>query len=143
MRTWKPRQPVVLVVDDDPDLLRVLGMCLSSEGCEVREALSGADALAALDRVDVLVVDQRMPSMSGTDVITSARARGYTGRVLVISSSRDARAAAERAMSDGFLAKPIGPRELIAEVERLFFMNIAPMRSVGRSERTSVIPSKA
>jgi len=143
MRTWKPRQPVVLVVDDDPDLLRVFGMCLSADGCEVREALSGTEALAALDRVDVLVVDQRMPNMTGTEVIASARARGYTGRVLVISSSRDARAAAERAMSDGFLAKPIGSRELIAEVERLFYMNIAPLRSVERSERTSTIPSKA
>lgn len=143
MRTWRPRQPLVLIVDDDPDLLRVFGMCLRSEGCEVREAASGAEALAALDRVDVLVVDQRMPNMCGTEVIASARARGYAGRVLVISSSRDARAAAERASSDGFLAKPIGPRELLAEVERLFFMNVPPPRSLGRSERTSVVPSKA
>lgn len=143
MRTWRPRQPVVLVVDDDPDLLRVFGMCLRSEGCEVREASSGTEALASLDQVDVLIVDQRMPNMCGTEVIASARARGYVGRVLVISSSRDARAAAERASSDGFLAKPIGPRELLAEVERLFFMNVPPPRFMGRSERTSVVPSKA
>lgn len=134
---------MVLVVDDDPDLLRVFGMCLRSEGCEVREASSGTEALASLDQVDVLIVDQRMPNMCGTEVIASARARGYVGRVLVISSSRDARAAAERASSDGFLAKPIGPRELLAEVERLFFMNVPPPRFMGRSERTSVVPSKA
>lgn len=143
MRTWRPRQPVVLVVDDDPDLLRVFGMCLRSEGCEVREASSGTEALTTLDRVDVLVVDQRLPNVCGTDIIASARARGYTGRVLVISSSRDARTAAELAAGDGFLAKPIGPRELLAEVERLFYLDVPPPRSVRRVERTSVVPTKA
>jgi CheY-like chemotaxis protein len=143
MRTWRPRRPVVLVVDDDPDLLRVLGMCLMAEGCDVREAASGKDALASLDRVDVLVVDQRMPNMNGTDVIASARARGYSGRVLVISSGKDARSTAEFAGADGFLAKPIGPRELITEVERLFYMNVPAPCSVRRTERTSVIPTKA
>jgi two-component system KDP operon response regulator KdpE len=134
---------VVLLVDDDPDILRVLGMCLSAENCDVREAPSGADALCTLDGVDVLVVDQRMPNMCGTDVIASARAKGYAGRALVISSSRSARSEADVARADGFLAKPIGPRELIAEVERLFYLNVPACRSSERSPRTSVVPSKA
>jgi DNA-binding response OmpR family regulator len=143
MRTWQPRRPVVLLVDDDPDILRLLGMCLSSEGCDVRQAPSGADALCTLVGVDVLVVDQRMPNMCGTDVIASARAKGYAGRALVISSSRSARSDADRARADGFLAKPIGPRELIAEVERLFYLNIPSFRTTDRSSRPSTIPSKA
>lgn len=143
MRTWKPRRPVVLLVDDDPDILRVLGMCLSSEGCDVRESHSGADAVFKLDGVDVLVVDQRMPNMSGTDLVASARAKGYVGRVLVISSSRNARSEADLARVDGFLAKPIGPRELTAEVERLFYLNVPVVRSNDRPSRTSVVPSKA
>ena len=142
MRTWKPRRPVVLLVDDDPDILRVLGMCLSAEGCDVREAGSGTDALSTLDHVDVLVVDQRMPNMCGTELIAAARAKGYSGRVLVISSSRQARTEADLAHTDGFLAKPIGPRELIAEVERLFYLNVLP-RSTGPSGQTAAIPSKA
>lgn len=143
MRTWKPRRPVVLLVDDDPDILRLLGMCLSSEGCDVREAHSGADAVFKLDGVDVLIVDQRMPNMCGTDIIALARAKGYVGRVLLISSSRGARADADVARADGFLAKPIGPRELIVEVERLFYLNVPNLRSTDRSSRPSVIPSKA
>jgi len=143
MRTWKPRRPVVLLVDDDPDILRLFGMCLSAEGCDVREAPSGAEALCTLEGIDVLVVDQRMPSMCGTDVIALARAKGYAGRALVISSSRTARSDAEVARADGFLAKPIGPRELIAEVERLFYLDIPAVRPTERSTPTSVIPTKA
>lgn len=143
MRTWRPRQPVVLVVDDDPDILHVLGMCLASEGCDVREALSGREALSKLDRVDVLVVDQRMPHMCGTDLIAKARAQGYSGRVLVISSHRDVLSGADRAHVDGFLAKPIGPRELLKEVERLFYLNVPMFRPTERTPRTAVLPSKA
>ena len=128
MRTWRPRQPVVLVVDDDPDILHVLGMCLAAEACSVREASSGPEALSKLDHVDVLVVDQRMPHMCGTDLIRKAKAQGYAGRVLVISSHRDAFAEADRNLMDGFLAKPIGPRELIKEVERLFYLNVPTVR---------------
>lgn len=142
MRTWRPRRPVVLIVDEDPDILHLLGMCLSAEGCEVREAISGADALTTLDRVDVLIVDQRMPNMCGTELIMTARAKGYTGRVLVISNSRTVRAETNLVPTDGFLAKPIGPRELIAEVERLFYLNV-PLRPLDRAARISALPTKA
>ncbi|MRG94473.1 response regulator [Polyangium spumosum] len=126
VRTWRPRPPVVLVVDDDPDILRLLGMCLEAEGCEVRETMSPSAALERLDRVDVVVVDQRMPEMSGTDFIEAARSRGYGCRFLVISGKRGARAEAAQAGAEGFLAKPIGMRDLIGEVERLFYRGFAP-----------------
>lgn len=134
---------MVVVVDDDPDLLRVFGMCLAAEGCDVREALTGAEALAMLERVDVLVVDQHMPEMCGTDLIAAARAKGYAGRTLVISGSDSARTEADLAKSDGFLAKPIGPRELIGEVERLFFLTVRSARPTGRTSRQPVVPTKA
>ncbi len=143
MRTWRPRRPVVLILDDDPDILKVLSLCLSAENCEVRETVSTADALESLDRIDVIVVDQRMPSMTGTEFIAAARAKGYAGRILVISGSRSARFDAANAHTDGFLAKPIGPRELIGEVERLFYLNTALPRAIGCSARTSVVPTKS
>lgn len=143
MRTWKPRRPVVLVVDDDPDLLQVLGMCLAAEGCDVREAPSGAEALTMLDRVDVLIVDQRMPHMFGTELVEKAQAAGFSGRVLVISGSQDVQTEVEAARIDGFLTKPIGPQRLIHEVERLFYMNVPRRRSAGRAIHGSEIPLKA
>lgn len=122
VRTWRSRPPVVLVVDDDPDILKLLGMVLAAEGCEVREALAPAEALGKLERVDVVVVDQRMPTMSGTEFIAEARGRGYTCRFLVISGQRKARDEAAQAGADAFLAKPLGARELMVEVERLFYL---------------------
>lgn len=143
MRTWKPRQPIVMVVDDDPDILQLLGMCLASEGCDVREALTEHDALSRLERVDVLIVDQRMPHTCGTELVAKARAQGFAGRVLIISGSRDALAEARRTQTDGFLAKPIGPRELLREVERLFYLNVPMVRCADRASGPSAIPSKA
>lgn len=142
MRTWKPRRPVVLIVDDDPDILHVLGLILAAEGCDVREALSGAEALAALDRVDVLIVDQRMPQMFGTELVAAAQAQGFMGRVLLISGSDDVRTQAGSARIDSFLAKPIGPQRLMREIERLFYLNIHTRRT-NREQRSSEIPLKA
>jgi DNA-binding NtrC family response regulator len=142
MRTWKPRRPVVLIVDDDPDILHVLGLILAAEGCDVREALSGAEALAALDRVDVLIVDQRMPQMFGTELVVAAQAQGFMGRVLLISGSDDVRTQAGSARIDSFLAKPIGPQRLMREIERLFYLNIHTRRT-NREQRSSEIPLKA
>lgn len=106
-------------------------MCLEAEGCEVRETMSPAAALERLDRVDVVVVDQRMPEMSGTDFIEAARSHGYDCRFLVISGKRGARAEAAQAGAEGFLAKPIGMRDLIGEVERLFYLGFAPPSHAG------------
>lgn len=101
-------------------------MCLEAEGCQVREASSPSNALVQLDHVDVVVVDQRMPEMSGTEFIEAARAHGYDCRFLVISGKRGARVEAAQAGAEGFLAKPLGMRELIGEVERLFYRGFAP-----------------
>jgi two-component system, NtrC family, response regulator GlrR len=110
-----------MIVDDDPDILKLLGMCLEAEGCLVREAASAEIALGMLEHLDVVVVDQRMPTMTGTELIAEARSRGHTCRFLVISGKRGARQEASLAGAEGFLAKPIGMRELITEVERLFY----------------------
>ena len=127
----------MLVVDDDPDILKLLGMCLEAEGCEVREASSASEALGRLDRVDVVVVDQRMPAMSGTELIAEARARGARCRFLVISGKRGARAEAASAGADAFLAKPLGMRELTGEVERLFYLDVAKPTQINPAATSS------
>ena len=110
----------MLVVDDDPDILKLLGMVLASEGCVVREALAPADGLGALAGVDVVLVDQRMPKMSGSAFIAAARSAGYSPIFLVISAHSEARREAERAGADGFLGKPLGVADTLREIERLF-----------------------
>lgn len=126
MRVWRPRAPVVLVVDDDPDILKVMGLVLESEGCVVRQASDPHEALGLLDGVDVVIVDQRLPSMTGTELIQAARdRRGCPARFLVISGHRASANEARSAASEGYLPKPLEVRTLIAEVERLF--HLAPM----------------
>jgi DNA-binding response OmpR family regulator len=112
-------------------------MCLAAEGCQVRGALAPAQALGQLDQIDVVVVDQRMPTMSGTEFVAEARARGYACRFLVISGQRAAREEARVAGVDGFLAKPLGARELMAEVERLFCLMCPAAAPLSRDCRAS------
>jgi two-component system response regulator GlrR len=131
VRTWIPRPPLVLVLDDDPDILKLLGMCLESEGCVVRTASDTAEALTQVEGVDVAIVDQRMPSMSGTEFIQVARARHSTARFVVISGRDEIRREAIAAGADTFLLKPISARELVLVVEKLFAAGSVPSRAAG------------
>jgi CheY-like chemotaxis protein len=65
----------ILVVEDDPDVRRVIVECLSLIGYQVTEAANGTEALAQLasTRPDLLVVDYAMPDMTGAEVISQAR----------------------------------------------------------------------
>jgi len=65
----------ILVVEDDPDVRRVIVECLSLIGYKVTEAANGSEALASLAAVkpDLLVVDYAMPDMTGAEVISEAR----------------------------------------------------------------------
>jgi len=65
----------ILVVEDDPDVRRVIVECLSLIGYKVTEAANGNEALASLAAVkpDLLVVDYAMPDMTGAEVISEAR----------------------------------------------------------------------
>lgn len=110
---------MVLVIDDDPDILRLLAMLLGSEGCATREAATPQAALSMLSGVDVAIVDQRMPAMTGTQFIAAARAAGSRCRFLVISA--ESRSAADAAaVGVSFLPKPLDVRAMMDEVERLF-----------------------
>jgi CheY-like chemotaxis protein len=74
----------ILVVEDDPDVRRVIVECLSLIGYRVTEAANGGEALAQLEtaKPDLLVVDYAMPDMTGAEVIS--RARQLVGAIPVI-----------------------------------------------------------
>jgi CheY-like chemotaxis protein len=74
----------ILVVEDDPEVRRVIVECLSLIGYRVTEAANGGEALEALAtlRPDLLLVDYAMPDMTGAEVI--ARARELVGDVPAI-----------------------------------------------------------
>ncbi|GAA4420748.1 response regulator [Actinokineospora soli] len=109
----------VLVVDDEPQIVRALRINLSARGYEVVTAADGAAALrAAADaHPDVVVLDLGLPDMDGDDVI--AGIRGWsTVPILVLSARVDSRdkVTALDAGADDYVTKPFGMDEFLARL---------------------------
>lgn len=114
--------PRILIVDDDPQLLRLLGLRLRSEGFDVVEAPSGAKALSLLeaDPPQLLITDLRMAGMDGLALFEAAH-RTFPALPVIILTAHgtipDAVAATRRGVF-GYLTKPFEARDLMAEVQR-------------------------
>ena len=113
----------VLVVDDDPPLLRMLSRSLNAEGFEVTVAPDGGAALVAAERSapDVIVLDVAMPGIDGLAVCRRLRSRGLPTPILMLTA-RDAvadRVAGLEAGADDYLVKPFAIQELIARLHAL------------------------
>jgi two-component system KDP operon response regulator KdpE len=112
-------KPRVLVIDDEPQLLRALRINLSVRGYDVSTAASGAAALtaAAEHRPDVVVLDLGLPDMDGVEVL--AGLRGWlTAPVIVLSARTDSaeKVAALDAGADDYVTKPFGMDEFLARL---------------------------
>jgi two-component system KDP operon response regulator KdpE len=117
-----PQPPVaitVLVVDDDPAILRALSINLKARDYHVFGAADGASglALAAQQRPDVIVLDLGLPDMDGTDVIRGLR--GWTNTPIIVLSAREQepeKVAALDCGADDYITKPFGMDELLARL---------------------------
>lgn len=110
----------ILVVDDEPDLLRFVRRALEAEGYQVQTATDGAEGLrlALTTEPDLIVLDLLMPGVDGQAVLSAVLAHDPEIRVLVLSATADVQAriaCLERGAVD-FLAKPFAVRELLARV---------------------------
>lgn len=119
----EPSQPpTILVADDEPDVLELVGYRLSRSGFTVVEACDGEEALArALDQVpDLAVLDVMMPKLDGYELTRRLRAADATQRVPVILLTARAQesdiATGFEAGADDYLRKPFNPDELVARV---------------------------
>jgi two-component system, OmpR family, KDP operon response regulator KdpE len=109
----------VLVIDDEPQILRALRINLAVRGYDVMTAATGAAALraAADHRPDVVVLDLGLPDMSGIEVL--AGLRGWlTAPVIVLSARIDSTDKVEAldAGADDYVTKPFGMDELLARL---------------------------
>lgn len=115
--------PTVLVVDDDPGVLRALERALRLEGFVVRTATGGDEALRAVaDRPPrAIVLDMTMPGTDGLAVIRRLRADGDTTPICVLSAREalDDRVEGLRAGADDYLVKPAQTPELVARLHAL------------------------
>jgi DNA-binding NtrC family response regulator len=111
------RLPVVLLLDDEPNVTAGIKRALHNEPWKIYTAatVGGAFDILARENVDVVVSDERMPGMSGSQFLTEVR-RKYPNTIRMILSGQADLEAAVRAINEGevyrFLLKPCNPAEL-------------------------------
>jgi len=115
--------PNVLIVDDDPKLLKMLQRTLVYEGLNVSTASNGLEALPLLatNRPDLIIVDWMMPKMDGLAFINRLRDEENKTMVLMLTA-RDAienRVEGLESGADDYLIKPFAPAELVARVHAM------------------------
>jgi DNA-binding response OmpR family regulator len=110
----------ILVIDDEPDLVRFVRRALEAEGYQVLTSTNGLDGirLALTERPDLVVLDLVMPGVHGEAVLSAVMAQDPGLRVLILSATGDVQlriSCLEQGAVD-FLAKPFAVRELIVRV---------------------------
>jgi DNA-binding response OmpR family regulator len=117
--------PLVLVADDDPDILTLVGFRLERAGYDVLPARDGEEALAlALERQpDLAILDVMMPKLDGYEVTQRLRDNSATsGMPVILLTARVQEADITRgfeAGADDYIKKPFSPQELRARVQAI------------------------
>lgn len=111
-------QPTVLLVDDEKDVVDVYALAFSVGDYTVLKAYSGEEALEKVDDADVVLLDRRMPGLSGQDVLDEIRDRGLDVRVAMVTAVDPDFDIAEMDF-DTYLTKPVSDDELRETVDEL------------------------
>jgi adenylate cyclase len=116
--------PTVLVVDDDPVIVKLLQVNFEMEGYDVITAADGEEGLerARSSRPDAIVLDVMMPKMNGLQVAERLKADEQTRSIPIILLSAKAQGtdiAAGKELAEDYLTKPFDPLELLDRVAEL------------------------
>jgi two-component system KDP operon response regulator KdpE len=112
-------QAKILVVDDEPQIRRVLRTSLTAQGYVVSDARSGEEALLKIreDRFDLLLLDVNMPGMGGLEACRQIRAVSEAAiLMLTVRNSEQDKVAGLDAGADDYVTKPFGMTELLARI---------------------------
>jgi len=128
-------KPVIVVIEDDPQIRRFLRTGLGTHGFEVHEAETGRAGLTAAEnrKPDLVILDLGLPDLDGVEVVR--RLRGWTALPVIVLSARITegdKIAALDAGADDYLTKPFSLGELLARIRvALRHANIAARQEPG------------
>lgn len=112
--------PKVLLIDDDEGLRVTVGVMLEHEGFEALLAADGKEGFetALMHRPDLVLVDLRLPGMSGLEICKNLRAAGVQTPIIVLSAMGEEldKVLLLEIGADDYLVKPFGYRELVARI---------------------------
>jgi two-component system KDP operon response regulator KdpE len=109
----------ILVVDDEPQIRRVLRATLASQGYSITEAKSGEEALESLrrQRPDLILLDINMPGMDGVETCREVRRSSQVPIImLTVRNAEKDKVRALDAGADDYVVKPFGIEELVARI---------------------------
>jgi CheY-like chemotaxis protein len=115
----------ILAVDDEPSVMHSMRFIFAAPRYQVTAAESGDDALATLDATkdvfDIIIIDQKMPHLTGVELVAELRKRGFAGKIMVLSAhlSSEIRQAYEQLDVHVLLDKPFNIQELRSAVDKL------------------------
>ena len=110
----------ILVVEDEPDLLRGLELNLKAEGYSVLTSTNGESAIkqALRERPDLVLLDVMLPGMNGFDVCQELRRKGFQAPIIMLTAKSEEvdRVIGLTIGADDYVTKPFGIRELLARI---------------------------
>ncbi len=150
-RTGKmDKRPRILIVDDDPVMLKVYSRLFGSAGCVVFEASTGTECLklAVEERPDLVLLDVVLPDMDGVEVSKAIRAipelkDSFIVLVSGLKISPDNQAQGLECGADGYIVSPLPNRELLARVQAMLRIRDVQARLRASEERFRVLVENA
>ena len=132
----------ILLVDDEPSILKTMAPLLRSRGYQVETAATGREAIDSFeqDPPGLVILDLMLPDIDGLDVCRRIRERGETP--IIILSAREAEQVKVQALdlgADDYVTKPFGPEELLARVRAALRRSSADDNAAGQLERGDLV----
>jgi two-component system alkaline phosphatase synthesis response regulator PhoP len=122
----EPKSRTILIADDEPDILEIIGYNLQTEGYDVITAKNGNEAIAKakIHKPDLIILDVMMPGKTGFEVCTVLRADPiFQDTIIIFLTALNDDSTEIKGLETGgddYITKPISPKVLISRVNALF-----------------------